>query len=143
MPVIEEVRYALRKRLLSTGIITAAELQLEGRNAPANADFYIRETINTLDTTVNFQNGILHEYLVTYDIFADRKVFAGITSKLYTAADTITAEFCGTGDWKIDLPELPNCQAYLSRLVQIGTIRQEADLFYLAVQLYVNVQESK
>lgn len=141
MPVIEELRYAMRKRLFASEVITANEFQAESKNAP-QADFYIRETINTLDVTANFQNGTLHQFLVTYDIFASRKVYAGITGKLYSAADIITQEFTENPDkMLISLPDLPNCIAYLERLVQYGAIAQEEDLFHLPVQIYINVQE--
>lgn len=143
MPVIEELRYALRRRLFDNNIVSANEFQAEGKNAPQGAGFYVRETINTLDVTENFQNGILHQFLVTYDIFASRQVYSGITSKLYSAADVITREFTATPDRNIiDLPDLPNCTAYLERLVQFGSLNQEADLFHLPVQIYINVQET-
>jgi hypothetical protein len=132
----------MRKRLFASEVITANEFQAESKNAPQGADFYIRETINTLDVTANFQNGTLHQFLVTYDIFASRKVYAGITGKLYSAADIITQEFTEDPDkMLISLPDLPNCTAYLERLVQYGAISQEEDLFHLPVQIYINVQE--
>jgi hypothetical protein len=140
--IIEELRYAMRRRLMATGVVVISEFQAEGKDAPEGVDFYIRETITPLDVTEETQNSNLHQFLIDYDIFADRKVFSAITSKVYGAAETIRNEFTMNRDKHlIALPELPNCTAYLERLVQYGSASLEDDLYRLPVQIYVNVQE--
>ena len=141
--IIEELRYAMRLRLFEAKIIDPAEFQAEGKNAPENATFYIRETITSLDVTADFQTSSLHQFLVDYDIFADRKTYAAVISQLYSVSEQIRDEFAYTKDREsISLPELPNCKAYLSKIVQYGSVSQEGEFFRLPVQVYVNVQES-
>jgi hypothetical protein len=138
MEIIESLRIAMRQRIiLKAKIIPAAQFQMEGKNAPEDADLYIRETIIQSDVTEPAQNTLRYQYLCEYDCFVKRSDLPDVTGQLYRLGGLLRQEFPAGSI--IDIPDPANIQCFVSSPVLFNAITQEQDLFELPVIINVEI----
>ncbi len=138
MEFIESLRIAMRQRIIvKAQIVPAAQFQMEGKDAPVNADLYVRETIIQNDVTEVAQNTLRYQYLCEYDCFVKRTELPDITGQLYRLGGLLRQEFPAGSN--IDIPNLKNVQCFVSSPVLFNAIMQEQDLFELPVLINVEI----
>lgn len=138
MEFIESLRIAMRQRIIvKAQIVPAAQFQMEGKDAPANADLYIRETIIQNDVTEVAQNTLRYQYLCEYDCFVKRTELPDITGQLYRLGGLLRQEFPAGSI--VDISNLKNVQCFISSPVLFNAIMQEQDLFELPVLINVEI----
>lgn len=138
MELIESLRFALRKRIVrDAGIISQLQYQMEGKDAPANVDLYVRETIIQSDVTENFQSGLNYQFLCEYNVFVNRTELPDVTGQLYRIGGLFRKEFpAGTN---IALDGWSGVNAFTENPVLFNAISQEDDWFSLPVILNVSI----
>lgn len=137
MELIESLRIAMRQRILvKSQIVPAAQFQMEGKDAPQNADLYIREAIFQSDVTELTQNFMRYQFLCEYDAFVNRAALPGVTGQLYRLGGQLRQEFPPGAD--IALDGWDNVQCFVASPLEYGNVTQEGDIFELPVMINVD-----
>lgn len=143
MDILESLRYEMRRRIVSVaGIVTQEQYQREWKNAPDNADLYIRETVMEYSREEDSQASELITALCEYDVFLKKKSFINPMATASDVASKILEEFNVKAPEKIGVT-LDGWTGGVSASVaryNYGSPEQEEELCRLPVLIYVEIR---
>lgn len=143
MDILESLRYEMRRRIVTVaGIVSQEQYQREWKNAPDNADLYIRETVMEYSREEDSQSSELITALCEYDVFLKKKSFINPTATASDVAAKLIEEFNVKNPGKIDV-SLDGWTGGVSASVaryNYGSPSQEDELFRLPVLIYVEIR---
>ena len=143
MDILESLRYEMRRRIVTVaGIVTQDQYQREWKNAPDNADLYIRETVMEYTREEDSQASELITALCEYDVFLKRKSFLNPMATASDVAAKLIEEFNVKNPEKIDVSLdgwTDGVSASVARY-NYGSPSQEDELCRLPVLIYVEIR---
>lgn len=143
MDILESLRYEMRRRIVTVaGIVTQDQYQREWKNAPDNADLYIRETVMEYTREEDSQASELITALCEYDVFLKRKSFLNPMATASDIASKLIAEFSVKNPEKVNVMLdgwTGGASASVARY-NYGSPSQETELFRFPVLIYVEIR---
>ena len=143
MDVLESLRYEMRRRIVTVaGIVNQEQYQREWKNAPDDADLYIRETVMEYSREEDSQASELITALCEYDVFLKRKSFLNPMATASDVAAKLIEEFNVKNPDKVDVT-LDGWTGGVSASVaryNYGSPEQEEELFRFPVLIYVEIR---
>ena len=139
MGIFETLRVVMRNRIVNSGIVDNDRYQREYSNVPDNAvGYYIRETLIDMSRVEPSQNTELQTILCEYDVIVSKN-WLNPTVTAHGIADKLREEFNVKNPEKInvELPDMPNVQAWIREPVSCNAAKQEEDFYVLPVLVYV------
>ena len=143
MDILESLRYEMRRRIVSVaGIVSQEQYQREWKNAPDNADLYIRETVMEYSREEDSQASELITALCEYDVFLKKKSFINPMATASDIAAKLIEEFSVKNPEKVGVT-LDGWTGGVSASVaryNYGSPSQEDELFRFPVLIYVEIR---
>lgn len=139
MGIIETLRVVMRNRIINAGIVEEDRYQREFYAVPDSAiGYYIREVLIDMGRTEPTQTSELQTVLCEYDVFVSKQ-WLNPTVTANGIADKLRDEFSVKNPAKIniELPDLPNVQAWVRDPVSSSAAEQDGDYYRLPVLVYV------